>query len=87
MRRSLYNSLLQRLLQPKHYLPISIIAPSIPIVTRIYNPINRFSTSAIMGGSSSNANESFPLEKSDKEWRAVLSPEQVVHPSSSKTDL
>jgi hypothetical protein len=36
-----------------------------------------------MGGSSSSANDKFPLEKSDDEWRAVLSPEQVLPPQAN----
>ena len=78
MRSLLYNSLLRPLLLcPKRRIfPISLIALSIPLISRQYatfNPLN-----SIMGGSSSSsANEKYPLEKSDQEWRAILSPEQV----------
>ena len=75
--RGLYNPLDRRLLQSKHFLPISITLSILPL-TRNYNSINRFSTSAIMGGSSSSSTEKFTVEKSDEEWRAILSPEQVL---------
>jgi hypothetical protein len=51
-----------------------LVILSIPLAGKFsINPFN-----AIMGGSSSaSASESYPLQKSDEEWRAVLSPEQV----------
>ena len=71
--RSLYNSI-RPVLQHKRFIPVSLVVLSIPLLSRQYNTINPFN--AIMGGSSSS-NEKFPVEKSDQEWRAILSPEQV----------
>lgn len=78
--RSLYNLPLRPLFQPRHFPPVSIIAVSPPLVSRNYTSFNPFNS--IMGGasSSSSANEKYPVEKSDQEWRAVLSPEQVFNP-------
>lgn len=77
--RSLYAAV-RPLLQPKQIPAISLIVLSIPITTRRFN--TSF-TRAIMGGSaSSSANESYPLQKDDSEWRAILSPEQVPTPFS-----
>lgn len=75
--RGLYNPLDRRLLRSKYCLPIFITLSILPL-TRNFNSINRFTTSAIMGGSSSSATEKFTVEKSDEEWRAILSPEQVL---------
>lgn len=73
--RSLYNAV-RPFLQPQRILPISLVALSISLARNYsINPFN-----AIMGGSSSaSASESYPIQKSDEDWRAVLSPEQVIY--------
>ena len=72
--RSLYKNLLKTPFRSKRFKQISLSVLTIPVISRQYALFNTFSTTK-MGGSSS---AQYPVEKSDDEWRAILSPEQVV---------
>ena len=71
--RSLYNSI-RHLLQRKTILPTSLIVLSTPPLSK-KNLFQTQFTRSIMGSSSSSTID-YPVQKSDEEWRAVLSPEQ-----------
>jgi hypothetical protein len=71
--QSAYKTLTKYPLCAKTFTPISVIY-------RQYHKFNKFSTAtAAMGGSSSSSAEevNYNVQKSDDEWKAILSPQQV----------
>jgi peptide-methionine (R)-S-oxide reductase len=67
-------------LKPRYWFLASAAVLSVPYA------IQTVQRRVIMGSSTSSANDTFPVQKSDEEWRAVLNPQQVHTPRSFGVD-